>query len=269
MYIKRIGLCVLAIIIMGLSYWLAVGGINHGTKTIRIDPESHALVNSSDAVISKRILAMKTVDSRVYFLGYDGYGVYNLDNNTLSLMPIAFRGPHVDVPETTAYQRGLKNVIKVKAFSDFDDKDRSELEGLLKSSDRGTYYYGDFYHSGYEASLIDLRDQYFITNTVRALKRVNHTLYVYDASGFIIIDLDTRQIQGFFNNRISGEGAKGIPDSLRGHYGPNFTMIYALSKLAPEDLDILWTMRKQYLEKSPQVVEEKDLFPLNLEDMTL
>ena len=46
-------------------------------------------------------------------------------------------------------------------------------------------------------------------------------------------------------------------------------MIYALSKLAPEDLDILWTMRKQYLEKSPQVVEEKDLFPLNLEDMTL
>ena len=38
-----------------------------------------------------------------------------------------------------------------------------------------------------ESSLIDMKDQYFITNTVRALKRVNHTLYVYDASGFIII----------------------------------------------------------------------------------
>ena len=34
--------------------------------------------------------------------------------------------------------------------------------------------------------LIDLKDQYFITNTVRALKRVNHTLYVYDGSGLLL-----------------------------------------------------------------------------------
>ena len=46
-------------------------------------------------------------------------------------------------------------------------------------------------------------------------------------------------------------------------------MIYALSKLDPKDLEILWTMRKQYLEKSPQLMEDKDLFPLNLEDMAL
>ncbi len=41
-------------------------------------------------------------------------------------------------------------------------------------------------------------------------------------------------------------------------------MIYALSKIDPKDLEILWTMRKQYLEKSPQVMEDKDLFPLTL-----
>ena len=46
-------------------------------------------------------------------------------------------------------------------------------------------------------------------------------------------------------------------------------MIYALSKLDPKDLDILWSMRKQYLEKSPQAMEEKDLFPLNLNEMNL
>ena len=28
-------------------------------------------------------------------------------------------------------------------------------------------------------------------------------------------------------------------------------------------------MRKQYLEKSPQAMEEKDLFPLNLDEMNL
>jgi len=79
MNIKRIGLCVLALIVMGLSYWLAVGG-NYDSKTVRIDPEEHTLVNSSDAIISKRILAMKSMDSKVYFLGYEGYGIYNLSD---------------------------------------------------------------------------------------------------------------------------------------------------------------------------------------------
>ena len=73
----------------GLSYWLAVGG-NYDSKTVRIDPEEHTLVNSSDAIISKRILAMKSIDSQVYFLGYEGYGIYNLADNTLRLMPITF-----------------------------------------------------------------------------------------------------------------------------------------------------------------------------------
>jgi len=94
MNIKRIGLCILALIVVGLSYWLAVGG-NYDSKTVRIDPEEHTLVNSSDAIISKRILAMKSIDSQVYFLGYEGYGIYNLADNTLRLMPITFRGQHI------------------------------------------------------------------------------------------------------------------------------------------------------------------------------
>ena len=47
MNIKRIGLFALALIIMGISYWLAVGA-NYDSKTVRIDPEAHTLVNSSD-----------------------------------------------------------------------------------------------------------------------------------------------------------------------------------------------------------------------------
>ena len=240
MNIKRIGLCILALIVVGLSYWLAVGG-NYDSKTVRIDPEEHTLVNSSDAIISKRILAMKSIDSQVYFLGYEGYGIYNLADNTLRLMPITFRGQHIEPPKTENYQRGLREITMVKTFSDFSGPEQSVLKDLLESTDRGAHYYGDFYHSGYESSLIDMKDQYFITNTVRALKRINHTLYVYDASGFIIIDLDSRRIQGFFNNRLGGEGPKGVPDSLRGHYGSDFTMIYALSKLDPKYI-MLWSI---------------------------
>lgn len=155
MNIKRIGLFVLALIII--------------SKTVRIDPEAHTLVNSSDAIISKRILAMKTSGSQVYFLGYEGLGIYNLSDNTLRLMPITFRGQHIEPPKSDDYQRGLRNVTTVKALSDFSNDEQDEFKSLLDSTDGGAQYYGDFYHSGYESSLIDLKDQYFITNTVRAL----------------------------------------------------------------------------------------------------
>ena len=94
-----------------------------------------------------------------------------------------------------------------------------------------------------------MKDQYFITNTVRALKRINHTLYVYDASGFIIIDLDSRRIQGFFNNRLGGEGPKGTLIACVAIMVQISTMIYALSKLDPKDLEILWSMRKTIFRK--------------------
>ena len=50
---------------MACPIGFAVGG-NYDSKTVRIDPEEHTLVNSSDAIISKRILAMKSMDSKVY-----------------------------------------------------------------------------------------------------------------------------------------------------------------------------------------------------------
>ena len=154
MNIKRIGLCVLALIVMGISYWFAVG-VNYDSKTVRVDPEAHTLVNSSDAIISKRILAMKSIHSHVYFLGYEGFGVYNLADNTLRLMPITFRGQHIEPPKTDDYQRGVRDIRSVKTLSDFTTQEQNELKGLLESTDRGAHYYGDFYHSGYESSLID------------------------------------------------------------------------------------------------------------------
>ena len=71
-------------------------------------------------------------------------------------------------------------------------------------------------------------------------------------------------MQGFFNNRLGGEGPKGVPDSLRGHYGGDFTMIYALSKAKIlKDLENFYGLCvKQYLEKNqPQVMEDKRLIP--------
>ena len=108
---------------------------------------------------------------------------------------------------------------------------------------------------------------FFITNNVKSLKQKDAKIYILDGSGFIIIDQSKQEIQGYFNTRILGEGTKGIPDSLKGYYGSQFIRIYALNKIDPDDLTILWNMRKQYVEKNKIDVQGENLFPLELSDV--
>ena len=54
---------------------------------------------------------------------------------------------------------------------------------------------------------------------------------------------------------------------MKGYYGSQFIRIYALNKIDPEDLTILWNMRKQYVEKNKIDVQGQNLFPLELSDV--
>ena len=42
------------------------------------------------------------------------YGIYNLSDNALRLMPITFRGQHIEPPKSEDYQRGLREITTVK-----------------------------------------------------------------------------------------------------------------------------------------------------------
>ena len=50
---KRLGFIIVAILLMGLSYW-AMSMVNDDVKSVKVDPEQHTLmVTSNDAIISK------------------------------------------------------------------------------------------------------------------------------------------------------------------------------------------------------------------------
>nr|WP_281674700.1 hypothetical protein [Veillonella tobetsuensis] len=252
---------------MGLSYW-AMSMVNNDVKSVKVDPEQHTLmVISNDAVISKRILGMKQIGDDVYFLGYEGYGIYNVKENTIRLNAIQFKGNHIEPGQLKNYHKGVRHVETVANFQDFSADEQRNFSDLLNATDKGAHYIKPYYQSGYESSLIDLDKKFFITNNVKSLKQGDSKLYILDGSGFIIIDRSKQEIQGYFNTRILGEGTKGVPDSLKGHYGSQFIRIYALNKIEPDDLSILWNLRKQYLEKNKIDVQEQNLFPLELIDV--
>lgn len=264
---KRLGFIFIAILLMGLSYW-AMSMVNNDVKSVKVDPEQHTLmVISNDAVISKRILGMKQIGDDVYFLGYEGYGIYNVKENTIRLNAIQFKGNHIEPGQLKNYQKGVRHVENVGGFGDFTAEEQHNFTDMLNATDKGAHYIEPYYQSGYESSLIDLDTAFFITNNVKSLKQRDAKLYILDGSGFIIIDRSKREIQGYFNTRILGEGTKGIPDSLKGYYGSQFIRIYALNKIDPDDLTILWNMRKQYVEKNKIDVQGENLFPLELSDV--
>ncbi len=48
-----------------------------------------------------------------------------------SLMPITFRGQHIEPTKSDDYQRGLRNITKLKSLSDFSAEEQKEFKGLL------------------------------------------------------------------------------------------------------------------------------------------
>ncbi len=103
---KRLGFVIVAILLMGLSYW-AMSMVNDDAKSVKVDPEQHTLmVTSNDAIISKRLLALKQIGDNVYFLGYEGYGIYNVRDNTIRLNAVQFKGTHIDPGQLKNYQKG-------------------------------------------------------------------------------------------------------------------------------------------------------------------
>ena len=54
--------------------------VNDDVKSVKVDPEQHTLmVTLNDAIISKRLLAMKPIGDNVYFFGYEGYASSLID----------------------------------------------------------------------------------------------------------------------------------------------------------------------------------------------
>ena len=48
---KRLGFIIVAILLMGLSYWV-MSMVNDDVKSVKVDPEQHTLmVTSNDAII--------------------------------------------------------------------------------------------------------------------------------------------------------------------------------------------------------------------------
>ena len=63
---------------------------------------------------------------------------------------------------------------------------------MLMNSNRGAKYFNKrWYHSGYEATFLDLDNQLIITNDVRGVKDTATKILIFNVSGFIIIDKET------------------------------------------------------------------------------
>ena len=62
-------------------------------------------------------------------------------------------------------------VNKKNKLEDFSKMDLDNFEKMLMNSDRGAKYFNKrWYHSGYEATFLDLDNHLIITNDVRGVK---------------------------------------------------------------------------------------------------
>lgn len=241
-----LGLVIISAVIY--QYYYHDGSPNN----IVIMDESHELVDTSiDESISNRILAVYLDEPYYYYLGYNGIGRYDIKNHKLDVWEFTVYGDETE--QHKLYHPSSKMIVNRKnKLEDFSKMDLDNFEKMLMNSDRGAKYFNKrWYHSGYEATFLDLDNHLIITNDVRGVKDTATKILIFNVSGFIIIDKETNDIQVYFDESIAG---KKVRDSLiamlRYTYGDHLVLLNSLDEIGEEERSILLQLRDNYVSKN-------------------
>lgn len=221
-------------------------------NNIVIMDESHELVDTSiNESISNRILAVYLEGPYYYYLGYDGIGRYDIKNHKLDVWEFTIYGDETE-QHKLYHPRSKMTVNKKNNLEDFSKADLDNFEKMLMNSNRGAKYFNKrWYHSGYEATFLDLDNQLIITNDVRGVKDTATKILIFNVSGFIIINKETNDIQVYFDESIAG---KKVRDSLiamlKYTYGDHLVLLNSLDEIGEEERTILLQLRDNYVSKN-------------------
>ena len=241
-----LGLVIISAVIY--QYYYHDGSPNN----IVIMDESHELVDTSiNESISNRILAVYLDEPYYYYLGYDGIGRYDIKNHVLDVFEFEISGDELRAYKI--YHPRSKMIVNRKTkLEDFSNEDLDNFEKMLMNPDRGAKYYNKrWYHSGYEATLLDLDKHLIITNDVRGIEDTSTKILIFNVSGFIIIDKETNNIQVYFDESIAGKKVRdSLVAMLRYNYGDQLTILNSIDEIGESERTILLQLRDNYVSKN-------------------
>lgn len=214
--------------------------------------ESHELVDTSiKETVSSRILAVYLDEPYYYYLGYDGIGRYDIKNHKLDVWEFTVYGDETE-QHKLYHPRSKMIVNKKNKLEDFSKMDLYNFEKMLMNPDRGAKYYNKrWYHSGYEATLLDLDKHLIITNDVRGIEDTSTKILIFNVSGFIIIDKETNNIQVYFDESIAGKKVRdSLVAMLRYNYGDQLTILNSIDEIGESERTILLQLRDNYVSKN-------------------
>mgnify|MGYP000845859030 FL=1 len=221
-------------------------------NNIVILDESHELVDTSiKETVSSRILAVYLDEPYYYYLGYDGIGRYDIRNHMLDVLEFEIYGDETGKHKIN-YSRSKMIVNKKSKLEDFSKETLDNFEKMLMNSERGAKYYNKrWYHSGYEATFLDLDKHLIITNDVRGIKETPTKILIFNVSGFIIIDKETNNIQVYFDESIAGKKVRdSLVAMLKYTYGDHLVLLNSLDEIGEEERTILLQLRDNYVSKN-------------------
>lgn len=220
-------------------------------NNIVILDESHELVDTLiNESISNRILAVYFDEPFYYYLGYDGIGRYDIKNHKLDVWEFTIYGDESGKHKIN-YSRPKMIVNKKSKLEDFSKETLDNFEKMLMNSERGAKYYNKrWYHSGYEATFLDLDKHLIITNDVRGIKETPTKILIFNVSSFIIIDKETNNIQVYFDESIAGKKVRdSLITMLKYNYGDYLTILNSLDEIGKDERTILLQLRDNYVNK--------------------
>lgn len=197
----------------------------------------------------------------VYFLGYDGYGIYDITNDNLRLYNNSnlYVNPHLI---TQINYNQPPKIYHLHDYNDFSVSEQQNFATMIQDENqlKPISNYGTF---SSDRNLIDL-DAMLVISNLRNYVVKNKDIYLYNGSYIMKVDSVNKIITYCHNSKLGPEATDDskIISKVRAIYKSKFIELNSIHDFSNEDITIFEDLRNKALEAyrgSDSVDKYKDI----------
>lgn len=223
---------------------------NLGPRTLQTN---HVLLINEDTLLSKRAIVYKIVGDELYFLGYDGYGIYNKTTDSLKVYYDEIPDRYVFIPAYVEYTLA-SHIYKLSTFEEFSDAERKTFSDMIQD-DNDLKPISNYYAPSSENTIIDL-DEMIIISIPRNVLVKNTDVYLYDRnqydnySGDSFMKIDTvHKIITSYRQKLESDSAttpyvQEIIEKIKERYQNRFVELNSIDEFSKEDIIIFKQLKE-------------------------
>lgn len=220
--------------------------LNRDPRYIKTTHELLIKPNPS-TILSNRVLVYRRIDNMVYFLGYDGYGIYDITNDNLRIYNNHDFNINSRLISDKKYNKPSR-IDHLHSYNDFSVSEREDFSTMFQN-ENAIKPISSYVMLSIESVLIDLDEMIIISRTPQYLVK-DKDIYLYNGSNIMKVDTTNKTIMSYDNPKLGVEHDYNlnIVSKIKERYKTRFVELNSIHEFSNGDISIFEGLRNKVLE---------------------